>query len=146
MTDRLVVVGSGIAGVSVAAGARAAGYEGEIVLLGAEDQLPYRRPPVSKEVVRGDKTADDIRIKKPQWYEDQRVELHVGTRVERIDDLADGYGGLPPTDGVRLGLAGGARIICRPSGTEAKLKCYLESPDADRLDAIAADLRAYFGI
>lgn len=88
MTDRLVVVGAGIAGVSVAAGARAAGYEGEIVVLGAEDQLPYRRPPVSKEVVRGDKTADDIRIKKPQWYDDQRVDLHVGLRVERIDPEA----------------------------------------------------------
>lgn len=85
MTDRLVVVGAGIAGVSVAAGARAAGYEGEIVLLGAEDQLPYRRPPVSKEVVRGDKTADDIRIKKAQWYDDQRIDLCVGTRVDRID-------------------------------------------------------------
>lgn len=88
MTERLVVVGAGIAGVSVAAGARAAGFEGEIVLLGAEDELPYRRPPVSKEVVRGDKTADDIRIKKPQWYDDQRVDLHVGTRVERVDPQA----------------------------------------------------------
>ena len=49
-----------------------------------------------------------------------------GLAVERVDDLAKGYAGLPPTDGIRLGLAGGARIICRPSGTEPKLKCYLE--------------------
>jgi phosphomannomutase len=49
-----------------------------------------------------------------------------GLAVTSVDDLADGYHGLPPTDGIRLGLDGGARIICRPSGTEPKLKCYLE--------------------
>lgn len=46
--------------------------------------------------------------------------------VETVDDLADGYQGLPPTDGIRLALAGNTRIICRPSGTEPKLKCYVE--------------------
>lgn len=63
-----------------------------------------------------------------------------GLEVTTVDDLADGYAGLPPTDGVRLGLTvpaaiedatpgptiDSARIICRPSGTEPKLKCYLE--------------------
>jgi phosphomannomutase len=54
-----------------------------------------------------------------------------GHAVTSHDDLADGYHGLPPTDGIRLGLDGTAlvesgRIICRPSGTEPKLKCYLE--------------------
>lgn len=49
-----------------------------------------------------------------------------GLAVESVSDLADGYNGLPPTDGIHLALEGGARIICRPSGTEPKLKCYLE--------------------
>lgn len=49
-----------------------------------------------------------------------------GLAVTSVDDLAEGYHGLPPTDGIRLGLDGGARIICRPSGTEPKLKCYVE--------------------
>jgi phosphomannomutase len=65
--------------------------------------------------------------------------LLAGLEVTSVDDLADGYAGLPPTDGIRLGLglpSGGgagqraaiesARIICRPSGTEPKLKCYVE--------------------
>lgn len=46
--------------------------------------------------------------------------------VDRIDDLAAPTDGLPPTDGLRIWLAGGVRVIIRPSGTEAKLKCYLE--------------------
>ena len=49
-----------------------------------------------------------------------------GLAVQGIDDLADGSATLPPTDGLRYRLADSARIIIRPSGTEPKLKCYLE--------------------
>ena len=49
-----------------------------------------------------------------------------GRAVESIDDLAAPQDGLPPTDGLRIWLAGGIRVIVRPSGTEAKMKCYIE--------------------
>ena len=49
-----------------------------------------------------------------------------GRIVEKIDDLAVPIGNLPPTDGLRIWLSGGIRIIVRPSGTEAKMKCYIE--------------------
>jgi phosphomannomutase len=49
-----------------------------------------------------------------------------GRKVDSIDDLAAPKDGLPPTDGLRIWLSGGIRIIVRPSGTEAKLKCYIE--------------------
>lgn len=49
-----------------------------------------------------------------------------GIDVEKIDDLNAPTDGLPPTDGLRIWLAGGIRIIIRPSGTEAKMKCYIE--------------------
>lgn len=89
-----------------------------------------------------------------------------GLAVERVEDLSRGSATLPPTDGLRYSLAEGARVIVRPSGTEPKVKCYLEvvvpvgdaGPDegeqddggvdaarisaAGRLDAIKADLRA----
>jgi phosphomannomutase len=79
-----------------------------------------------------------------------------GLAVERVDDLTRGSADLPPTDGLRYFLADGARVIVRPSGTEPKVKAYLEvvvpvDPDdgvdaarisaAGRLDAITADLR-----
>ncbi len=82
-----------------------------------------------------------------------------GLDVTEVDDLAAGYHGLPATDGIRLGLSGNARIICRPSGTEPKLKCYVEvvvvvgeSMDAARdeaqtmIDGIKADLAAALGL
>jgi phosphomannomutase len=80
-----------------------------------------------------------------------------GLTVDRVDDLSRGEGGLPPTEGLRYRLADGARVIVRPSGTEPKLKCYLEvvvPVDAEagvdaarisaaaRLDALRDDIRA----
>ncbi|MEP6667069.1 MAG: phospho-sugar mutase, partial [Nocardioidaceae bacterium] len=49
-----------------------------------------------------------------------------GAAVTSAEDLAEGVGGLPPTDGLRYRLADGGRVIVRPSGTEPKVKCYLE--------------------
>ena len=83
-----------------------------------------------------------------------------GLSVERVDDLAQGSAALPPTEGLRFHLADGARVIVRPSGTEPKLKCYLEVvvpvgeggvdaariAAAGRLDAITASLRVSLGL
>jgi phosphomannomutase len=59
--------------------------------------------------------------------------------VSTVDDLSRGDGGLPPTDGLRWYLADRSRVIVRPSGTEPKLKVYLEAVEPvagpDRLDA-----------
>ncbi|CAL9469631.1 putative phosphomannomutase [Streptomyces sp. enrichment culture] len=62
-----------------------------------------------------------------------------GLAVTRAEDLTEGTDGLPPTDGLRYTLEG-ARVIVRPSGTEPKLKCYLEVvvPVADRAGLPAA--------
>ena len=55
------------------------------------------------------------------------VESVAGVEVSRTDDLAAGDGGLPPTEGLRYYLADDSRVIVRPSGTEPKLKVYLEA-------------------
>ena len=87
---------------------------------------------------------------------DEPRDAIAGVGVERLDDLASGVGGLPPTDGLRWYLADGSRVIVRPSGTEPKLKVYLEVVEpvagedlrgareraAERLAAIRSDLEA----
>ena len=79
-----------------------------------------------------------------------------GVDVVRADDLARGDGGLPPTEGLRYFLADDSRVIVRPSGTEPKLKVYLEAVEpvtgddlrgardraATRLAGIRTDLEA----
>ncbi len=91
-----------------------------------------------------------------------------GLSVLGVDDLALGSDALPPTDGLRFRLADDARVVVRPSGTEPKIKCYLEvvvpveapadNPDqvdaveaarisaATRLDALGADIRRAAGL
>jgi phosphomannomutase len=82
-----------------------------------------------------------------------------GLEVTSAEDLSQGSSTLPPTDGLRYQLAEGARVIVRPSGTEPKLKCYLEVvvPVAgevsaarveatDRIAAIKDDLRDALGL
>ncbi|RCG20543.1 phospho-sugar mutase [Streptomyces diacarni] len=68
-----------------------------------------------------------------------------GLGVARTDDLTQGTASLPPTDGLRYSLAGadgvgGGRVVVRPSGTEPKLKCYLEVvvPVGDAADLASA--------
>ncbi|WP_307785406.1 phospho-sugar mutase [Microbacterium hibisci] len=56
--------------------------------------------------------------------------------VERVDDLLGGFGDLPPGDVLRLWLVDGSRVIVRPSGTEPKLKLYLDVRGDDRDDAV----------
>jgi phosphomannomutase len=83
-----------------------------------------------------------------------------GFAVEQVDDLTEGGSGLPPTDGLRFRLAEGGRVVIRPSGTEPKLKCYLEVvvavddagvgaariSAAGRLDAIRGDVAEAAGL
>ena len=54
-----------------------------------------------------------------------------GIRVERIEDLRDGFGDLPPSDVLRIVLAGDARVMVRPSGTEPKLKVYIDAASSE---------------
>ena len=84
----IAIIGAGLTGASAAVELREKGYEGDIVLVGAEPHLPYERPPLSKDILLGKGTAADAQVKDADWYEQQRIELITGTEVTDLDTAA----------------------------------------------------------
>jgi len=82
---RVVIVGASLAGATVAATLRDEGFDGEIRLIGAEAQLPYNRPPLSKAYLRGEEGFEGQLVKPAGYYATQRIELTLGTRVTALD-------------------------------------------------------------
>jgi 3-phenylpropionate/trans-cinnamate dioxygenase ferredoxin reductase subunit len=60
-------------------------YVGKIVLIGEEEHYPYQRPPLSKKFLAGELTAERLYVKPPSFYDNSDIELHLGTRVTRIN-------------------------------------------------------------
>jgi 3-phenylpropionate/trans-cinnamate dioxygenase ferredoxin reductase component len=80
-----VIVGGGVAAAMAAEGLRAAGGEGAAVVLTAEPELPYERPPLSKEFLRGEAGREKTRPHDEAWYRDNDVELLLATRASTLD-------------------------------------------------------------
>lgn len=73
----LAIVGASLAGAKAAEAARAAGYDGRIMLIGEEPSRPYERPPLSKAVLRGEKKIESARVHEETFYNDHEIELVV---------------------------------------------------------------------
>ena len=110
MKNGVVIVGTGHAGVQAAASLREEGYDGPVVLLGDETNLPYHKPPLSKTFIK-DTEAKPQPLRGETFYSGHNIDLRPGVRIERIDagaralDVAGG--GTIPFD--RLVLATGSR-------------------------------------
>ncbi len=112
------IVGAGQAGARTAAALRKKGWQDRILLVGDEVELPYERPPLSKEVLS--KHADPLTgcLYPAEWYKEQEVELRTGTRVGSLDvrgrrlHLADGRS--EAWDALVLATGARARRLCLP--------------------------------
>lgn len=78
-----VVIGAGVAGATAAAKLREDGFDGDVVLIGAEKMAPYERPPLSKEYLRGESGHHFVRP--PEWYAEHAIDVRFGSRAERVD-------------------------------------------------------------
>src|SRR3954471_3151662 len=108
---KVVILGAGHAGGTLAALLRQYGFEGPIALVGEEPIPPYQRPPLSKAWLKGEADAEALALKGEDFYREEKIDLRLSTRVERLDTLGKRVllagGGAVPYD--RLILATGAR-------------------------------------
>lgn len=86
--DSHVILGANLAGGRAAEAMRESGFEGRIVLLGAEPDRPYERPPLSKDYLRRETPEEKLYLRPPAYYEEQRIELRLGVRATRLDPAA----------------------------------------------------------
>ena len=82
---RVVVVGASLAGLSALETLRQEGYEGELIAVGAEPDLPYDRPPLSKQVLQGQWEPDKTRLRGQPEYDALGATWHLGRRATALD-------------------------------------------------------------
>src|SRR6188472_3864611 len=86
MSSTFVIVGAGMAGGKAVETLREEGFDGRIVLLGAEPERPYERPPLSKDYLRGETERTAVYLQDDEgWYAEHDVELRSSTVVASLD-------------------------------------------------------------
>ena len=88
MTDPILIVGAGQAGIKAAETLRQKGYDGDLVMFGDEAFLPYQRPPLSKAYLKGEMDEERLFLRPEAYFETASVELRTQTSVASIDPAA----------------------------------------------------------
>ena len=108
-----VLIGGGLASTSAAEAIRKEDKVGSLLIIGSENRLPYNRPPLTKEYLKGEGEAKDVPVHPQEWYEDNKVDLLLGRTAVSIDTVIKRVA-LDDGDGVGYGkllLATGATPI-----------------------------------
>jgi 3-phenylpropionate/trans-cinnamate dioxygenase ferredoxin reductase component len=138
-----LIVGASLGGAKAAEALRAAGFDGPITLIGAETELPYERPPLSKGYLQGKAERETIYVHPREWYAEAGIDLRLGVRVTSIDPAAHE---VTLADGSQAGYAklllttGSAPRRLPVRGGDLDGVLYLRTvADCDRLKSMLAD-------
>ncbi|WP_165592690.1 NAD(P)/FAD-dependent oxidoreductase, partial [Mycobacteroides abscessus] len=86
--ERIVIVGGGAAALAVAESARTTGYSGALTMINGEQHLPYDRPPLSKQLLTGQWTPDQLALRAPDDLDRLDLDLRQGVRATAVDTAA----------------------------------------------------------
>jgi 3-phenylpropionate/trans-cinnamate dioxygenase ferredoxin reductase component len=118
MKSTILIIGGGQAGAQAVDTLRREGFSGRLMLVCDEPELPYQRPPLSKKYLAGELAPDRLLFKHRAFYDDHRIELHLGTPAVRVDPNARqvhlGGGETLPYDRLLLCLGASPRRLTCP--------------------------------
>ncbi len=142
---RIVIVGANLTGGAAATTLRTEGFDGSIVMIGAEPHPPYERPPLSKEYLRGEKGVADALLHPIEWYEENDVELLLERTVASVDaagrQVVMDDGARIPFDRVLVATGGRNRRFPIPGLELEGIHDLRTIEDSDRIRADAASGR-----
>ena len=136
---KVLIIGAGHAGGSVAAFLRQYGHEGPIVLVGEEDAPPYQRPPLSKAWLKGEADLDALLLRPQSFYAEQDIDFRPSTIAVSVDPEAKSVafhdGSTETYDVLVLATGSTARKLPVPGGDHPDLLELRTLKDAERLKA-----------
>ena len=80
-----IIVGASLAGAKAAEELRSSGFDGRLLLFGAEPERPYERPPLTKDYLRGDSPREKVYVHEQAFYEEHQIVLETNATVTGID-------------------------------------------------------------
>ncbi|HEV7187356.1 MAG TPA: FAD-dependent oxidoreductase [Blastococcus sp.] len=135
--EPFVIVGGGLAGAKAAETLRAEGFDGAVVLVAGEPEVPYERPPLSKEYLLGKGDREGPRVHPRAWYGENDVDLRIGVRAAQLDAaghrLTLDTGEQLPYARLLLATGSSARRIPVPGADLDGVRYLRTFADADRL-------------
>jgi len=135
----VVIVGAGHGGAQVAVSLRTQKFEGSIAIIGDEPELPYERPPLSKEYFAGEKEFERIQIRPAKYWDEREVTMLLNKRVVSVDPVAHSVttdGGETIAYGKLVWATGGSpRMLPIPGGDLPGVQGVRTRADADAMKA-----------
>ena len=139
--ERFVIIGASLAGASAAAALREGGFDGTVELIGAEPQLPYNRPPLSKGYLRGQDRFEDQLVNPADYYAQHEVNLRLGVRATSVDPqrkvVSLERGEEVPYDRLLVATGGRNRSLTTPGADLPGIFQLRTVEDCDRIRAVA---------
>ena len=135
----IVIAGASLAGAKAAETLREEGFDGQIVLLGAETERPYERPPLSKGYLLGNDERDSVYVHPSGWYAEHDVDLRLGVTVTGIDRATSAVvtadDSIVPYDRLLLATGASPRRLSFPGSDRDEVLYLRTTADSDRLRA-----------